>query len=397
MSLLRRMLENEEGATAAFVVVGLFVILGMVALAVDLGKLASAKTESQRVSDAAALAGAAAFIFVADTDPTTQELYARQWAKDFAAQNEVMDKPVILRDPEDIDVEPANKLVRVRSVHRDDYGGAITTHFARIFGVDQVNVSSSAAAQASLSGTSVNCLLPIVIPDGWENVGDIEWDESEGDVYHEPYLEPNFLPDGTPNLNPDYRGYLLDAVGTSLVLKPSQGGETDESGRFQPGFWDLWLPESFSGVPDIRDRILGCPDGADADYEVGDPLWREPGNKQTLAQTFQDVLDMPEYSGQYWDGTAARDANVQDSQGNDAIVTGGLRYRHVPVMKPGSYVHQGSGPHFEIAGFLGVFIESVDPGPPGKRNVHAIIVPAIGGGGGSDPAGPLVYRIRLVE
>jgi hypothetical protein len=219
-------------------------MLSMVALAVDLGKLVSARTESQRVSDSAALAGAAAFIFVADSDPTTQNQYARLLAKEYTAHNEVMAKSVTLRDPEDIDVMLADRKVRVRSLHRDDYGGAITTVFARVFGVDEVNVSSYAAAEASLTGTSVSCLLPIVIPDGWANVGDIEWDESEGDVYHEPYLEPQILPDGTPNINPDYRGFTLNSVGTELVLKPSQGGETDQSGRFQPGFWDTWLPES---------------------------------------------------------------------------------------------------------------------------------------------------------
>jgi hypothetical protein len=396
MRRITTILRNEHGATSAFVAVGMFVMLGMVALAVDLGKLVSARTESQRVSDSAALAGAASFIFVADSDPATQDQYARLWAKEYAARNEVMGKSVTLRDPDDIDVSLADRKVRVRSLHRDDHGGPITTIFARVFGVDDVDVSSYAAAEASPSGTSVSCLLPIVLPDGWENFGDIEWDPSEGDIYHEPYLEPQFLPDGTPNINPEYRGYLLSSIGDVIVLKPSQGGATDESGRFQPGFWDLWLPESFSGVPDVRDRILGCPDGADGGYVVGDGMWRESGSKQTLAETFEELIQLPEYSGQYWDGTAVRDANVQDALGNDEIVTGGLRYRNVPVMKPGSYVHQGSGPHFEIAAFIGVFIESVDPGPPGKRNVNAIIVPAIGGGGGN-PAGPLVYQIRLVE
>ena len=396
MRRIRRILGNEQGATAAFISVGILVMLAMVALAVDLGKLVSARTESQRVSDSAALAGAAAYMLISDSDPPTQEQYARLWAKEYAAYNNVMGKSVTLRD-EDIDILLADKKVRVRSLHRDDHGGAITTIFARVFGVDEVNVSSYAAAEASLTGTSVSCLLPIVIPDRWVNQGDIEWDESEGDIYHEPYLEPQILADGTPNINPDYRGFTLNSVGTELVIKPSQGGETDKSGRFQPGFWDLWLPESFSGVPDIRDRIMGCPDGADGGYVVGDDMWRESGAKQTLAQTFQDLIDLPEYSGQYWDGTAVRDANVTDALGNPSIVTGGLRYRNVPVMKPGSFVQQGSGPHFEIAAFIGVFIESVDPGPPGKRNVNAVIVPAIGGGGGSEFSGPLVYQIRLVE
>ena len=393
---IRDRLRDERGATAAFVAVGMFMMLSMVALAVDLGKMMSARTESQRVSDSAALAGAAAYIFIGD--PTLQEPTARQWAKEYAAYNEVMDQPVTLRD-EDVEVLLADRKVRVHSFHTTGWGGPIGTNFARVFGVDAVNVKTDAAAEASLTGTQVSCLLPLVIPDWWENYGDPEWDPDEGDIYHEPYLDPQILPDGTPNYNPDYNGYLIDAIGTELVLKPSQGGSTDEFGRFEPGFWDLWLPESFSGVPDIRDRILGCPDGEG--YEVGDDMWREAGNMQTLAQTFQDILDMPAYSGQYWDPVTetVRDANQPGAaaDGGDGIVTGGLRYRNVPLMDPRYFTQQGAGPHFQIAGFVGIFIASVDPGPPGLRNVHAIIVPALGMGGGSDLAGPLVFQLRLVE
>ena len=56
MRRIREILKNEQGATAAFISVGILVMLAMVALAVDLGKLVSARTESQRVSDSAALA-----------------------------------------------------------------------------------------------------------------------------------------------------------------------------------------------------------------------------------------------------------------------------------------------------------------------------------------------------
>ena len=386
---IRDRLRDERGATAAFVAVGMLVMLGMVALAVDVGKMMSARTESQRVSDSAALAGAAAYIFV--TDPTVQEPTARQWAKEYAAYNEVMDKPVTLRD-EDIEVLLAEKKVRVHSFHTTEWGGPIGTNFARVFGVDAVNVKTDAAAEASIIASQVNCLLPIVIPDPWENYGGPEWDPGEGDIYHEPYLDPQILPDGTPNYNPDYRGYTLDAIGTEIVLKPSQGGSTDQFGRFEPGFWDLWLPEFVSGTQEIRDRIFGCPD--ENGYEVGDGMWRETGSRQTLADAFQDVLEMPEYSGQYWDPVSQ---TVRDANRGDAIVTGGLRYRNVPVMDPRAFVKQGAGPHFEIAGFVGVFISAVDRGPPGKRNVHAIVVPAIGSGGGSELAGPIVYTLRLVE
>ncbi len=49
-------LRDEQGATLVLVALGISVFLGMVALAVDLGMLLGARTESQRVADAAALA-----------------------------------------------------------------------------------------------------------------------------------------------------------------------------------------------------------------------------------------------------------------------------------------------------------------------------------------------------
>ena len=75
---------DESGATAAFVAVGMFMMLGMVALAVDLGVLLGARTDSQRVADASALAGAASFLTLPN-DPDRP----RQWAIEYAGMNTV--------------------------------------------------------------------------------------------------------------------------------------------------------------------------------------------------------------------------------------------------------------------------------------------------------------------
>ncbi len=96
-------IRDQRGATLVMVALGLFVFLGMVALAVDLGMLLGARTESQRVADAAALAGAGSLITAPD-----DEARARQWALDYAAENTVLGTIADVRD-EDVDVLVAER------------------------------------------------------------------------------------------------------------------------------------------------------------------------------------------------------------------------------------------------------------------------------------------------
>ncbi len=58
----RRTVGNRRGAALAIVAVSLVVILGMGALVVDMGMLMKQREDAQRAADAAALAGASAFI-----------------------------------------------------------------------------------------------------------------------------------------------------------------------------------------------------------------------------------------------------------------------------------------------------------------------------------------------
>jgi Flp pilus assembly protein TadG len=54
-------IRNRHGAALAIVAISLVVILGMGALAVDMGMLIKQRDDAQRAADAAALAGASAF------------------------------------------------------------------------------------------------------------------------------------------------------------------------------------------------------------------------------------------------------------------------------------------------------------------------------------------------
>lgn len=381
-SALTRSVSDERGVILAFVALGLAVFLGIAALAVDMGMLMTARTEAQRTADGAALAGAASLIYKPG-DPAQ----ARQWAKQYATQNPVRGAQIVLRD-QDIDVLLPDK-VRVRVLRTRNYGSPVSTLFARMFGVNDVDVATVAAAEWSPDVASVSCLLPVAIPDRWVNFLSLEWDPSEGDYYEPPYLNGQ--------LNPNYSGY--GTIGELITLLPSQGGQgggpaTSPSTRLEPGYWDLWLPQGITGTAEVRARIQGCPDGQDGGYVSGDPMYRESGNRQTLADAFQQIVNDPLYSGQYYDSSCTC---VRDSNNGNAVVTSGLRYRTVPVFDPNTFTLQGTGPHFLISHFIGVFIESVDNGPPGKANVYARVLPTVGYGDGNPGVGPVVKKLRLVE
>ncbi len=66
--------RRERGITLIFVVVAIFALLGVAALAIDLVTLYVSKAEAQRVADAAALAGAKALVYNAVTaDPSNTQ------------------------------------------------------------------------------------------------------------------------------------------------------------------------------------------------------------------------------------------------------------------------------------------------------------------------------------
>jgi hypothetical protein len=82
-------------------------------------------------------------------------------------------------------------------------------------------------------------------------------------------------------------------------------------------------------------------------------------------------------------------------------VEGSMRYRPIPMFDPRTFTKQGAGPHFEVMNFAGVWIEGVDPGPAGKRNVWARFMGFTGvayeGGGTGGGPGSLIKVLKLVE
>jgi hypothetical protein len=125
-------------------------------------------------------------------------------ATDFATSNDIRGKPIA---PEDVTiaVDLDSSTVRV-AIRRD----GVPTWFARIFGIDAVNVSAEATAWAGEAGAA-QCVKPFAVPDMWEETSDDVnhnriWDEGERWRY-DPASGDRYAPYSGPGSSSNETGY----------------------------------------------------------------------------------------------------------------------------------------------------------------------------------------------
>jgi hypothetical protein len=150
LSTLRSQFD-ESGQVLVFLVVALVVLLGMVALAVDVGMLMGERTKLQAVADASALAAAQDLPDEGVVDAT---------AVNYAALNHP--GKGLLVDPAEVkigiwdgsvrtfypDSQPVN-AVEVYVRRREERGNAVPLIFARVLGWNRMDVSAHAIATGS--------------------------------------------------------------------------------------------------------------------------------------------------------------------------------------------------------------------------------------------------------
>src|SRR5687767_5660132 len=149
----------ERGVTLVMMALMLFLALGMSAIVVDYGMIKASKAEAQRAVDAAALAGASAFLI---PDPTVDkqaeaEARAREYAKKHAVHRIAITDPQITVDlskPDTITVTYA--------------GPQMPMWFAQTIGVPTMAINASARARA-FETSNAACVMPVAIPDLWQN------------------------------------------------------------------------------------------------------------------------------------------------------------------------------------------------------------------------------------
>lgn len=159
MSSSKSARHQERGVTLVLMALMLFLALGMGALAVDYGMIKASKAEAQRAVDAAALAGASAFLIA---DPLVDkraeaEARAREYARKHAVHR------VAITDPQ-IGVD----LSRPDTITVTYTGGQMPLWFAQTIGIPTMAVNAVASARAYETSNAA-CIMPVAIPDLWQN------------------------------------------------------------------------------------------------------------------------------------------------------------------------------------------------------------------------------------
>ncbi|HSM37502.1 MAG TPA: pilus assembly protein TadG-related protein [Longimicrobiales bacterium] len=431
IGLIARPASNRRGATLAIVALGAPVLIGMVALGVDLGMMLSARAEAQRATDAGALAGAA--LFLVHENPLDAVAPAEAEAFSFTEANSIRHEDV---DSVEITVEvnPDSQMVKVTATR------TVPTWFAKIFGVNDVTVATVSVAHAAEVSATTDCVKPFALPDLWEetafgtgtydNEADLQpntiWDlrDAAGNLPsasgNDPGLYENWLFDegetyggidadpsvqtgwGTSARNgqADVQGYYYhDDFGRELLVK-YQDPNGGESSHWMP----FVIPGYGTGVSSFTANILEC---RPVEFEIGDVIEDEPGlYPNPTWQAMEKLLN--EDPDAYWHEYTYQGT---DPNGNPiTVTTGEVRYPSgpvaketwlksprvvtVPLVKPDGTI---SGKNeMEVADFAKIFLEW-----PDERNFKAPLfgrfLGFVPGSGGGAAIGSNVRVLRLID
>jgi len=403
--------------------ISMVAVVSAAALAIDVGRLVTARGESQRAAEAAALAGAG---WLLQTSGDSAGAVAR--AKEFGLLNTVRGNSVVILD-EDVDVILDSAKVRVRVHNSSARNTAIPTFFARVFGVQTVDIRTKAAAWAAPAagvtptGQIEDCLLPIGLLSYYDTDG--SGDLTPGEDYQIPFD------------NDEHVGLLLKLSysGSTPSGPPAcqgEGGEgtVDEVYNANPDVdycngpddsWSCWWQEDpleGGGATDLGAAILGN----SCATITGSTVYQASagGEKQSLIQSddleggpgsFRDVIeaDIAANGDLEWCGTAA-DGCVKGVGCAGECVTGGPRMRVAPIISPDGVSGTGANNTFTVTGYTGVFIERVAcrydqglwGGPEGQWEVYVRLFEAGVDGpgpGGLDPPDEdsLIRFLQLIE
>ena len=380
---LQQRVREQRGSVLVVVASSMLALTSVVALAIDVGLMTTARVEAQRAADAAALAGAGAFI----VSPGNSGL-ARRLALEFAARNTVRSQTVALQE-DDIVIDTDALTVSVFVRRNRERGDAIPTFFAKVFGVNDVNIAAMATAEAAPAG-GINCLLPVAVPDRWHEAGGPgndpnDFNPEDGD-YYTPWAQPNSDP---PVFNDNFTGYAERDLGVQIPLKTNQA-----NGGLNPSWYYPWRPPGQSGANDYQTNVSTCVDPS-INFFIGIQVDAEPGNMAgPTMKGFKDLIDQDPTAR--WNSTL--NCVVSDGhQGSDDAMfcRGSPRIRPVPLFNPTDQPDPGSKP-FEFSNFAGIFVDEIEGKTVyGRWLGYTGIKPAAPDE--DTTAGPLFKVLRLVE
>lgn len=171
---------SERGTVLLMATVTILVVVGMLALAVDVGYLMSGRGQLQNIMDAAALAGAQGLRVTIEPagSKTEQDAVVRKLARDMALFNPMRradeTSGLALADS-DILIDNQAQPPRVTVRHRL----SMPTIFGNVFGIASMNISAAAIASTYVvdggTGFVSGCWRPILIPDTFYDLDNQVW------------------------------------------------------------------------------------------------------------------------------------------------------------------------------------------------------------------------------
>jgi hypothetical protein len=365
--------------TLVMVATGMMAFLSATMLAVDVGMLMVARTESQNAADAGALAGAVALGFNDPNDRTpTGPAVRNAIAAATAADNGVMNAQASVL-PEDVTF-PTPTQVRVVVQRSGVRGNPISMFMAPIFGINTANVGAVATAEAQ-PANAMTCVKPFTVPDKWIESQTPPWDPTDTfdvvDNKGKPLANPDvYVPLGSAG----YTGYNAQTdKGALITLKAGTGT------NIYPSIYFPYSMGGITGASEYEENIANC---NTLIMGFDDLLLAEPGNMVGPTRAGIDRLIARDPSA-YWDGYNNR--VVSSMSPSPRVVA-------IPLFDPVYYdtgKQNGRNADFKVVNYLGFFIEEMQ-----GNDVKGRVTPIGGiysGTGGPAPVGTFPIAIVLVK
>jgi Flp pilus assembly protein TadG len=152
--------RNERGVVIIWTAFFMLMMLGFVAIGIDVAKVMATRTELQNAADAAALAGASALnLTTGQVRPDSALIRAQQTAHRNTAFVDGA-RPITLLAG-DVLVDPNLNTVKVTVRRNAATDGAMITHVAQVLGIRTVDLSATATAKAELTCSQCDKMLPL--------------------------------------------------------------------------------------------------------------------------------------------------------------------------------------------------------------------------------------------
>jgi Flp pilus assembly protein TadG len=335
--------RNERGVVIIWTAFFMLMMLGFVAIGVDVAKVMATRTELQNAADAAALSGASAINLVTGKlRPDTAVVRAQQTA----LRNEAFvdsPKPITLLAG-DVMVDPDENTVQVTVRRNSATDGAMITHVAQVLGIKNVDVSATATAKAELACSACEKMVPMgAIP------------PAGGGIFQ--------VGCGPPN---------------PYTLFQGQGGGVN-------GNWQaLDFPDcdegACAGLPETGANTFRCllGSGYGCCVRVGQVIPTEPGQMNGPARTGLQNR---------WDADSDRRSNICYSE----YTGNGSRVVNVPVITP---IANGRTTT-TVIGIAAFFLKQRPSGGPAVPVLAEFVHDVVPGNGGG--CNSTVYTLRLVQ